>query len=355
MKNTIAIGTKITTIYGYEEVTAIYGYEVVTSIGKRGSIVDTDSYHIDEDGNPVLDGHRILTLSEIAHLMEEVDGHQHTVCIEEETTPHRKDTTMKNIITIGTDIDTICGYEQVTGYSNDIVYTDSYEINEDGDAVKTGSRRLTLNEIARLMTEVDGQAHSVGFEDKEEDTMNKIWYAAMRDREDDDWGFGSYDLDEAIRMAKGLGNESYIAVISEGPDKVCIDEIEIEHDPYYVIDNSPLEGYGTATQYDSMEDAARVVEEHLDSFNSTPTICEFTADDEFTGLYWEYTYGAWHWHHGFEEERSPYRVKAEFADTFYGNADSDVVEDWQANGIPAAELARLSREWGDLTDQLEEI
>lgn len=54
------------------------------------------------------------------------------------------------------------------------------------------------------------------------------WYAVMKDREDTDWGYGSYDLDEAIEMAKVYSPGSYIAVIDETGDPVCVDEIEVE-------------------------------------------------------------------------------------------------------------------------------
>lgn len=57
----------------------------------------------------------------------------------------------------------------------------------------------------------------------------KLWYAVMRDREDTDWGTGSYDLDEAkatARKYRALGEtEAYVAVIEEGDDPTCIDEI----------------------------------------------------------------------------------------------------------------------------------
>ena len=50
------------------------------------------------------------------------------------------------------------------------------------------------------------------------------WYAVMMDVEDNDWGIGSYDLDEAISMARGMDAE-YIAVIEMGNDPICVDEI----------------------------------------------------------------------------------------------------------------------------------
>lgn len=52
---------------------------------------------------------------------------------------------------------------------------------------------------------------------------NALWYAVMRDRDDSDWGYGSYDRAEAERMCKDAGEESYIAVIQNGN---CVEEIE---------------------------------------------------------------------------------------------------------------------------------
>ena len=64
----------------------------------------------------------------------------------------------------------------------------------------------------------------------------KYWYAVMMDREDNDWGTGSFDLDEAKAMATRMGGESYIAVIDGGYDEdgnattdpICVDEIEVD-------------------------------------------------------------------------------------------------------------------------------
>lgn len=53
---------------------------------------------------------------------------------------------------------------------------------------------------------------------------SKYWYAVMMDDEDTDWGTGSYDLAEAQEMVKKYP-EGYIAVIDEGGDPICVDEI----------------------------------------------------------------------------------------------------------------------------------
>lgn len=64
------------------------------------------------------------------------------------------------------------------------------------------------------------------------ETVATIWYAVMTDSEDTDWGTGSYDLDEArekVSSLKAQGYpEAYIAVINEGDDPICVDEIREE-------------------------------------------------------------------------------------------------------------------------------
>jgi len=55
---------------------------------------------------------------------------------------------------------------------------------------------------------------------------NKKWYAVMIDRQDDDWGIGSFDFEEAQKMVVNNTTEDqkdgYIAVIENG---TCIKEI----------------------------------------------------------------------------------------------------------------------------------
>lgn len=53
------------------------------------------------------------------------------------------------------------------------------------------------------------------------------WYAVMKDHDDNDWGYGSYNLSKAKEMCLAYP-EGYIAVIEDGRDPVCIDEIERE-------------------------------------------------------------------------------------------------------------------------------
>ena len=53
----------------------------------------------------------------------------------------------------------------------------------------------------------------------------KIWYAVLRDEEDNDWGHGSYNYDEAVEMARRMGEDARIAVINDGADPICEDII----------------------------------------------------------------------------------------------------------------------------------
>ena len=56
----------------------------------------------------------------------------------------------------------------------------------------------------------------------------KLWYAVLRDREDNDWGYGSYNRREAERMALEMGPDAFIAVIDTEFDPICVEEISQE-------------------------------------------------------------------------------------------------------------------------------
>lgn len=74
----------------------------------------------------------------------------------------------REIITKGTKIDTIYGYEIVTGYNGSVVYTDTYEILDDEEPYKLRESMLTYSDINARMKEVDGRNHSVRYEEAEE-------------------------------------------------------------------------------------------------------------------------------------------------------------------------------------------
>jgi hypothetical protein len=54
----------------------------------------------------------------------------------------------------------------------------------------------------------------------------RLWYAVMADRDDTDWGFGSHDKAEALRMAQYLDNPDAYVVIVDG--NVAIGEINLD-------------------------------------------------------------------------------------------------------------------------------
>ena len=60
-----------------------------------------------------------------------------------------------------------------------------------------------------------------------ENAHKKLWYAVMRDENDEDWGTGSYDLAEAKQMVSEYP-EGYIAVIEESDNPVCVEVIRWE-------------------------------------------------------------------------------------------------------------------------------
>ena len=75
------------------------------------------------------------------------------------------------------------------------------------------------------------------------------WYAVQESREDD-WGTGSYDYEEAVRMLKEQGH-GLIAVIDEGSnpsEAVCVEEIEFDSldddtEYYYWVDLYSTESF----------------------------------------------------------------------------------------------------------------
>jgi len=60
-----------------------------------------------------------------------------------------------------------------------------------------------------------------------EPAETRMWYAVMTDRQDDDWSYGSHDLEEAKQMCRKAGPEAYIAIIDNTVlNAVCVGEIE---------------------------------------------------------------------------------------------------------------------------------
>lgn len=57
------------------------------------------------------------------------------------------------------------------------------------------------------------------------DNLMKLWYAYQTDADDNDWGTGTYDPEEAHAWLEA-NPAGRIAVIEEGPDPICVDEWE---------------------------------------------------------------------------------------------------------------------------------
>ena len=55
--------------------------------------------------------------------------------------------------------------------------------------------------------------------------QEKLWYAVLMDEEDNDWGTGSFNYNEAVKKAKAMGPDARIAVIQEGNDPICVEVI----------------------------------------------------------------------------------------------------------------------------------
>ena len=70
----ISKGTEISTTEGY----------LVVKGQNCGGLVSLDEYVADESGEFALKGERTLTLSEVGHIMKDVDGKNHSVVWEED-------------------------------------------------------------------------------------------------------------------------------------------------------------------------------------------------------------------------------------------------------------------------------
>lgn len=82
-------------------------------------------------------------------------------------------------------------------------------------------RHANGNEFTVMIQNDDGTTTEIAFEYEP-----AIWYAVQRTREDD-WGTGSTELEDAIAMLREQGR-GLIAVIEQGPDPVCVEEILFE-------------------------------------------------------------------------------------------------------------------------------
>lgn len=124
---------------------------------------------------------------------------------------------MKNTYSVYTDLDLYC--------ANGIESLD--------EAREIAERYAREGHEVEIRDDETGETVELLNIDDEEDEIveNKLWYAVMRDREDIDWGTGSYDLDEAREKMNEWRNDgwedAYIAVIDmhNEDDPVCVEEI----------------------------------------------------------------------------------------------------------------------------------
>ena len=91
-------------------------------------------------------------------------------------------------------------------------------------------RKLLAYLGAEIVEEEEIIEDTTDAEEATEETVPAPWYAVLYDCEDNDWGTGSYDLEEAKKMALRYRAdgwpEAFIAVIDEsGPDAFCLDVI----------------------------------------------------------------------------------------------------------------------------------
>lgn len=90
---------------------------------------------------------------------------------------------------------------------------------------------------------IDAQKDALPIRDQQEEEEKKMWYAVLINREDD-WGTGSYNKEEAIRMAREQLAEypdTLIAVIDNSTSNpVCVDEIT-DFDTYETPSDAPAQ------------------------------------------------------------------------------------------------------------------
>lgn len=119
------------------------------------------------------------------------------------------------------------------------VYTDldlycTKEIESLDEAREIAERYAHEGHAVEIRDDITGDTVELincGDEEEEDEIVeNRLWYAVMRDKDDIDWGTGSYDLDEAREIMndwrKDGWKDAYIAVIDESGElgAVCVDE-----------------------------------------------------------------------------------------------------------------------------------
>ena len=125
-------------------------------------------------------------------------------------------------------------------------------------------RHANGNDFTVIVWNEDGSTTEIAFHYEP-----AIWYAVQETKEDD-WGTGSSDLEEALAMLREQGR-GLIAVIEEGPDPVCIEEIPFDAvRPVYAVRDR--EAGNVIETFDTREEAEKALK-------------EYEASDETEGIY----------------------------------------------------------------------
>lgn len=100
----------------------------------------------------------------------------------------------------------------------------------------------------------------------------KYWYAILMDEEDNDWGVGSYDFEEAMKKALDM-NAYGVAVIDEGSDPICT-------------------GIEYCEQYKICSDCGALIQEGYvtDNWDESFIYCEDCQWKHYTHEEWEQLY-----------------------------------------------------------------
>lgn len=118
-----------------------------------------------------------------------------------------------------------------------------------------------------------------------ETIVGPVWYAAMKNEDDDDWGYGSFDIVEAVEMAIGFGTcAAYIAVISDKDDPVCEDTFQIDLDwevtPMYAGDKKEVLAKDWICDKKAIDGVFEVMEVAEDGSRATVREVIFMEDPE---------------------------------------------------------------------------
>lgn len=115
--------------------------------------------------------------------------------------------------------------------------------------------------------------------------MSPVWFAAMENgKDDEDWGYGSFDIVDAVEMALDFRRGGYIAVIADGRDPICEEEFwvnpEWEVTPMYAGDGKEALAKDWICDKKAIDGVFEVMEVAEDGSNATVREVIFMDDPE---------------------------------------------------------------------------